>query len=47
MNPPLEIDESNIKEMVDHMPQYIIRAPWYATTGLEEIFYNFKASKIN
>ena len=37
MNPPLEIDESNIKEMVDHMPQYIIRAPWYATTGLEEI----------
>lgn len=37
MNPPLEIDESNIKEMVDHMPQYIIRAPWYTTTGLEEI----------
>ena len=37
MNPPLEIDENNIKEMVDHMPQYIIRAPWYATTGLEEI----------
>ena len=37
MNPPLEIDESNIKEMVDNMPQYIIRAPWYATTGLEEI----------
>ena len=37
MNPPLEIDESNTKEMADHMPQYIIRAPWYATTGLEEI----------
>ena len=37
MNPPLEIDESNIKEMVDHMPQYIIRAPWYTTSGLEEI----------
>ena len=37
MYPPLEIDESNIKEMVDHMPQYIIRAPWYTTSGLEEI----------
>ena len=37
MNPPLAIDENNIKEIVDHMPQYIIRAPWYATSGLEEI----------
>ena len=37
MKPPLEIDENNIKEMVDHMPQYIIRAPWYTTSGLEEI----------
>ena len=37
MKPPLEIDETNIKEMVDHMPQYIIRAPWYTTSGLEEI----------
>jgi pre-mRNA-processing factor SLU7 len=37
MKPPFEIDENNIKEMVDHMPQYIIRAPWYATGGLEEI----------
>ena len=35
MKPPLEIDETNIKEMVDHMPQYIIRAPWYTTSGLE------------
>ena len=37
MNPPLEIDETNLKEMADHMPQYIIRAPWYTTSGLEEI----------
>ena len=37
MKPPFEIDENNIKEMVDHMPQYIIRAPFYATGGLEEI----------
>ena len=37
MNPPLDLNENNIKEMVDHMPQYIIRAPWYTTAGLEEI----------
>jgi len=34
---PIVLDEGNLKQMVDHMPQYIVRAPWYATTGLEEI----------
>ena len=37
MNPPLETDETNLKEMAEPMPQYIIRAPWYTTSGLEEI----------
>ena len=35
MNPPLEIDENNLKQLLDHMPDYIVKAPWYVTTTLE------------
>lgn len=30
------VNQDNIKEMMEHMPEYIIKAPWYTSSSLKE-----------